>query len=407
MTMVKNYTAPLLGPLLLLLAAMALIASNHALPLPAKAVLPLAPYMLGGVVLAVALWFRRPRIAQGVAVLVLGHLILETFPPDVKGQDVNHRVVYAALAVMMPINLGLLAFARERKICSLSGLARILFLGLQALAVYVLVQAGEGSQSLADAALHARVFAKDFDLWTHLPQPALLAFIGLGLALATRVALSRQALDGGLLGAALASACALHFISEAGAPSAFWSLGAIALGVALVQDSYRMAFLDELTGLPARRALMMDLKSLGPRYTVAMLDVDHFKKFNDTYGHDVGDQVLQMVASRMAKVKGGGKAFRYGGEEFTVLFPGKSAANAEAHLDALRQAVADASFTLRDHDRPKEKPSKRKKKKGAETVSVTISIGFAEATGTPDETLKAADQALYRAKDAGRNRVSA
>jgi len=75
--------------------------------------------------------------------------------------------------------------------------------------------------------------------------------------------------------------------------------------------------------LPSRRALIERLPSLGRRYTVAMVDVDHFKNFNDTYGHDAGDQVLRMVASRLGEVSGGGTAFRYGGEEFTILFPGK------------------------------------------------------------------------------------
>ena len=94
------------------------------------------------------------------------------------------------------------------------------------------------------------------------------------------------------------------------------------VAIAVLQDTFRMAFRDELTGIPSRRALNERLAALGNRYTIAMLDVDHFKNFNDTYGHDLGDQVLKMVAAHIAGVGGGGKAFRYGGEEFTVLFPG-------------------------------------------------------------------------------------
>ena len=66
------------------------------------------------------------------------------------------------------------------------------------------------------------------------------------------------------------------------------------------------------------------MAGLGPRYVLAMADVDHFKSFNDTHGHDTGDQVLKLVAARLAQVKGGGRAFRYGGEEFTVLFPDRT-----------------------------------------------------------------------------------
>jgi len=84
-----------------------------------------------------------------------------------------------------------------------------------------------------------------------------------------------------------------------------------------------MAYLDELTGLLSRRALNEYMMMLGRSYTIAMLDVDYFKKFNDTFGHDMSDQVLKMVGSKMRKVGGGGKAYRYGGEEFTVFFPRK------------------------------------------------------------------------------------
>ncbi|MDP0971523.1 diguanylate cyclase, partial [Klebsiella pneumoniae] len=84
------------------------------------------------------------------------------------------------------------------------------------------------------------------------------------------------------------------------------------------------AFRDELTGLPGRRALNERTQRLGRNYVLAITDVDHIKRFNDTHGHDVGDQVLRLVASKLSKVNGGGRAYRYGGEEFAVVFAGKS-----------------------------------------------------------------------------------
>jgi diguanylate cyclase (GGDEF)-like protein len=139
-----------------------------------------------------------------------------------------------------------------------------------------------------------------------------------------------------------------------------------------------------------------------------MLDIDFFKKFNDRYGHDVGDQVLCMVASHINRVGGGGKPFRYGGEEFTVVFPGKAKQDVLPHLETLRQAVAGAQFGLRGKKRPKKTPKKRIRSTSPRTVSVTISIGAAEPGRTltrPDEVIKAADQALYKAKKKGRNCV--
>ncbi len=140
-----------------------------------------------------------------------------------------------------------------------------------------------------------------------------------------------------------------------------------------------------------------------------MLDVDHFKKFNDTYGHDVGDQVLRMVASRMDRVSGGGKPFRFGGEEFTVLFPGKNREEAIPHLDALRASIQETGFVVRGKNRPRRKPKHPPRAKSGKRVRVTISIGVAdrtEKTPNPDMVIKAADEALYRAKQGGRNQVS-
>ncbi len=171
-----------------------------------------------------------------------------------------------------------------------------------------------------------------------------------------------------------------------------------------------MAYRDELTQLPARRALKEVLLQLGSQYTVAMIDIDYFKKFNDRYGHDVGDQVLQMVASKLAKVGRGGKAFRYGGEEFTLIFPG-SLMDVIPHVERVRKTIESSEFLLRGPKRPRKKPEKSvTTKKSLEKVSVTVSIGVAERDDryrTPREVVKAADKALYRAKNSGRNRISA
>jgi GGDEF domain-containing protein len=173
-----------------------------------------------------------------------------------------------------------------------------------------------------------------------------------------------------------------------------------------------MAFRDDLTGLPSRRALNEQIMELGRRYVVAMLDVDHFKSFNDTYGHDVGDQVLKMVARKIQGVKGGGKPFRYGGEEFTVIFPRRRLAEAVPHLEEVRRAIAAYQLTIRGSDRPQQVGQGKKQRGGVvekgETVSVTISIGVAENGdgANPAEVLRQADQALYRAKRKGRNQLS-
>jgi PleD family two-component response regulator len=141
-----------------------------------------------------------------------------------------------------------------------------------------------------------------------------------------------------------------------------------------------------------------------------MVDIDHFKKFNDTYGHDVGDDVLAMVASKLDQVEGGGQVFRYGGEEFTVLFKGKKLDHAIAFLDDIRELIAETPFAIRDKSN-REKASKSARKENTKpknTVQITVSIGVAEKSNqhaNAEEVIKDADKALYKAKDKGRNIV--
>lgn len=185
------------------------------------------------------------------------------------------------------------------------------------------------------------------------------------------------------------------------------------IAAAVAHEAYQMAFRDELTGLPGRRALNERLQRLGRNYVLAMSDVDHFKKFNDTHGHDVGDQVLRLVASKLSKVGGGGRAYRYGGEEFALVFAGKTLDECMPHLDELREAIAVYNIHLRNQEnRPQDDQQGRQRRAGtrATSVSVTVSIGVAERMPeqrTAEEVLKAADKALYSAKSAGRNCVVA
>ena len=184
------------------------------------------------------------------------------------------------------------------------------------------------------------------------------------------------------------------------------------IAAAVAHEAYQMAFRDELTGLPGRRALNERMQRLGRNYVLAMSDVDHFKKFNDTHGHDVGDQVLRLVASKLSKISGGGRAYRYGGEEFALVFAGKTLEECMPHLEVIRESIASYNIQLRNQEsRPQDDQQGRQRRSGsgASSVSVTVSIGVAERVEqrTPEEVLKSADQALYSAKGAGRNCVMA
>lgn len=180
---------------------------------------------------------------------------------------------------------------------------------------------------------------------------------------------------------------------------------------ATLQESFHMAFRDELTGLPGRRAFNETLQRAAGTYSIAMVDVDHFKAFNGTHGHDTGDDVLKLVASRLARVGDGGRAFRYGGEEFAVVFLDRPAPACVDAVEALRQGIEDSRMQLRDRSTRSRDNAAGQQQRGrggtGQVVQVTVSIGLADSRvdARPSGVVKAADQALYAAKEEGRNRV--
>lgn len=249
--------------------------------------------------------------------------------------------------------------------------------------------------------------------WTGVPEPAALSFLAAAAVITVQAIRRRRPVDEGFLWTLVALILAFTALPGSAQGAAWLTAGGLILALAVVETSHAMAYHDELTGLPARRAFRTALEEADAPLTVAVVDVDHFKRFNDRHGHAVGDQVLRMVAARLDRVGGGGQAFRTGGEEFTLLFPGRRREDVLPHLESLRRSIAESRFTVRGRDRVRGargrsrrgQPSRRPR---SGSLSVTVSIGVAEGSGgaSGEETVKAADRALYRAKEGGRNRVS-
>jgi diguanylate cyclase (GGDEF)-like protein len=198
----------------------------------------------------------------------------------------------------------------------------------------------------------------------------------------------------------------------------YFGVAGLILASSIVENSYSLAYQDELTGLGSRRAFNEAIERLKPPYALAVVDIDHFKSINDNYGHDTGDQVLRLVASRLARVSGAGEAFRVGGEEFTILFRGRAVDDVLDPLELLRLEVGNSSFQVRRQEERRKTRRASDRRMQARTrakpqlrlssaVSVTVSVGVAEYDPklSANEVQERADQALYQAKQTGRNRV--
>jgi len=316
----------------------------------------------------------------------------------------DSRFLHAVLSVVLPLNVLVFSLVRERGIFTSRGVSRFGFVLAQIVVVYILwYYVGDR----AIAWLQIGLWPSFGGFATRLTDISVALMLATMLLLVYRIYSLHSSLDYGLIVVVLLIAYLLHKWDPT---LLMWQVTGAAgvLVVALVQDAYRKAYVDELTGLPGRRSMEEYFLKLSGMYTVAMVDIDHFKKCNDRYGHDVGDQVLRMIASFLARVERGGKAFRYGGEEFAIVFPGKQVEDIMSALDILRQSIADNRFVIRSFFRSPTRPEVPPKRENQKRLGVTVSIGCASRTKDdhlPADVIKRADKALYRAKETGRNRV--
>jgi len=411
-------------PVAIIVIAALAVAIGRRLPASFAGFGVFGPYTVLLLGAAISLWFNRGRafiVLLSLLIAFVGYRMAQ----DAESINFAGRAVFAALAVFVPLNILLALLIEERGISYFRNYRWLLLLITQILLTAWVAAAGKSD--LSGTAWHAML-----EHW--LIRPAPVPFLGRVLMAsafayaAVKAWRQHSPLEIGLAGALVAFFVACQWPTTPGVFAAFTTAAGAILLMAVLQESHRMAFQDELTGLPGRRALEERLVALGPVYAIAMVAVDNFKKFNDTHGHDIGDQVLKLVGARLAELDGGGMAFRYGGEEFAVLFFDRTGKEALPHLETLRQSIETYRMAVRTDDRrgdsrpgsdrrsttgapknPRPESDIRAFRKPDQTLSVTVSIGVAEPNeylNLPAKVIRAADEALYRAKEKGRNRVS-
>ncbi len=221
------------------------------------------------------------------------------------GRGSTVQVIIRATAVLLPLNLAALALLPDRGTLTPIGLLRLGAIVVQVTLVVMFSRTAPAATAalLAHPMLPAKLLA-----WAPLRQPALFAFaLALG-AVVTPLLFETNATLRGFLWAILAAFLALTAYRPGPGAAIYLGTAGLVLVVSVIEASYLLAYQDGLTQLPTRRALTEAMQRLGGQYAIAMVDVDHFKRFNDEYGHDVGDHVLKMVAAKLAHVEGGGQA---------------------------------------------------------------------------------------------------
>ena len=354
------------------------------------------PIVLSLLTLSLSIHFNRSLVFFYAALVMIANIILGL---ELAKIDLS----YTLLSGLLPLMLLVLTVLPDRGIMSLKAIPAYAI--LVSTMVFSIILTNISPEWVTHILLTDWLPARYFD-WTQQSQTILFISITVFISMLVLYFLQPSPHMAAGLGVLITLVAQLHFGDADRSLNVFSSSALMMCLYAVLQESWRMAYLDELTELPARRALREKFQKTGGLYTVAMLDVDHFKKFNDTYGHDTGDAVLRMIATKLNKVTGGGTSYRYGGEEFSVVFNGKNSADASPHLETLRETIANSPFVINRASR--RKSDKKVKNKKNKAVRVTVSIGVADSKAnisSPWDVLKLSDKALYRAKAKGRNQV--
>lgn len=181
------------------------------------------------------------------------------------------------------------------------------------------------------------------------------------------------------------------------------------LFVTLLQSFYQRTYRDELTGIPGRLAYDEAIGQLGKQFSVAVIGIDQLTQYANIHGKSVSEQILKLAAPRIQAACSSGRIFRTSGEEFTVLFSGKSAIDTVAALDSVRKSVEAVGLFLRGRDRVWEKQREAKEAGSRDrALPITVSIGVAETlddSATVAHVIKSAYRGLYDAKGTGGNVV--
>jgi len=373
--------------------------------------LHILPYVIFGIGLALCWLFYNSREFNLFIILAVSFSALSQFFWSKGLAGFQKDLLFTLLCILIPLNFLIFNFLKERGILNQHGMRRLLFVVVQIITAFWLVhnESDLANQFGISNYISMELFIHPLQDKTIINQPGLSVICLSLLVLCTHWLLRPNQFRGAWILALISVIIALHFVHNRQLATLYFMIAGLILLCAIIINSYNLAYKDELTQMPSRRALKQHLSSLGKTYTLAMVDVDHFKKLNDNYGHDVGDEVLKMLATHLMSVEGGGKAYRYGGEEFTIVFPGKDASTAVVYLDALRNKIASKPFFIRNKKRPKQKSAiKPVKSDNFKNLNVTVSIGVAENQAKFNSTqdiMKSADNALYKAKKKGRNRV--
>ena len=401
----KSFLAVLFPGGLIFLVAIGFL-RPQGLPMWLQQPIAALPYIVLTFGLIFGWYFASSRMILSLLVLALADQALVLFPTTDADQAALSQTIVAVTAFLVPLNLLAFSIIREDSLSTLRGVTRIALVLVQP---FLLLWLCLPDQHDLASSFTREYIPSQYTEWTPISQPALFAFATALLLHFTRFVLHRDPLEGGAIWALCAIFVAYHTNRYGWKPTNFFMAAGLILFVTLLQSFYQRTYRDELTSIPGRLAYEEAIRQLGKRFSVAVIGIDQLTQYANIHGKSVSDQILKRAAPRIQAACSDGQIFRTTGEEFTVLFPGRSTTETLSTLETVRKTVEAIGLFLRGRDRVWETQRGTKKAGSRDrALPITLSIGVAEKlsdSATLSLVIKSAYRALYEAKGIGGNVV--
>jgi diguanylate cyclase (GGDEF)-like protein len=317
------------------------------------------------------------------------------------------RLIYHAISFLLPVNLCVFVFMKRRgdmKWQSIWFLGAILLQGCGVAFIYKYKSLGFGA--------FLEYSSIKWALLERIPLSQL-AFFAFGIAFVYYLFLyirTRGVIERSFCWALISIFYALALSKIGPVSSIYFSTAGLIFVISVIENIYVEGFQDELTDLPTGKSMHGILSKLDTGYTVALIEVDNFERLKENHGRRVSKQVLRSLGSKLTRVSGGGKPFRYGSKLFAIVFPGMFLPDTLPHMEKLRQIIKKPGPILQSHKSPSKKPRRFKRVEIlANRVQVTVSIGVAErsdADMSPQQAILKAEKSLGTAKREGHDRMN-
>ena len=392
------------------IAGIALFFDEKTNPQTYQIILKTAIFTVSGISLFLCLWIKQDKPFFLLFVTLLSFVILDYFITHKTDENYYTLVAYPLMCILYPLNMYVLTHIKGHELFFKSFVKKVAILFFEIFFIYIatyLIPSFWSEQTIFSfqTALSS-LLNSSFGLpLTFANVPTLSIFI---FCICFSILLYKTFAYIDYLWCAFLMTFFLTFIAffYTDNPNIINILFLASFGcilLSLLQTSHKLAFLDELTNIPGRRALMAALHQYeNDAYTLAMIDIDFFKRLNDSYGHEVGDQALRTISARLNNYPHGGQIYRYGGEEFMLLFAHQRIENVLDNIEDMRKRISTTDFFLRS-----DKQTEASTRPHLASINITLSVGVCQKASQDktDDAIKMADTALYKAKQTGRNKT--